>query len=376
MKNYGRTSIYEFLGNRVVYRNLSPLDPALPSLSDIRRHIGLPEGVIPRKSSPEYARAVVEFLRCARRLDTSAVPIERLIYLGDTRMNDGTAFANLCREGNWLGLAFIADEKGDPAPISVTEREGQTLCLANHWSALYELDELVRQRGFVVDEHTAVVIDLDKTALGARGRNDHVIDRARVLALRQTVEKALGDTFDLETFQTAYDRLNRPEYHPFTADNQDYLAYICLIVGSGQYNLGTLEAEIGSGKLTTFAQFIAQVDSQAGSLPPNLRDIHASIYQYVLQGDPTPFKAFRYNEYRATVDRMGYLSDDASVEQLLRDELVITQEVRQIVSAWQAQGALLFGLSDKPDEAALPPPDLAAQGYLPIHRTETHAVGE
>ena len=30
MKNYGRTSIHEFLGDLVVYRNLMPLDPRLP----------------------------------------------------------------------------------------------------------------------------------------------------------------------------------------------------------------------------------------------------------------------------------------------------------------------------------------------------------
>jgi hypothetical protein len=243
MKNYGRTSIHEFLGDRVVYRNLSPLDPTLPSLPDIRQLAGLPEGLIPRKSSPEYARVVAEFLRYARRADAPGTSIERLIYLGDTRMNDGTAFANLCREGGWPGLAFIGDEKGNPAPVVVTEWEGQTLCLANHWSALYELDELACQRGFAMDEHTAVVIDLDKTALGARGRNDHVIDGARVLALRQTVEGVLGDIFDPEAFQAAYDRLKRPEYHPFTADNQDYLAYICLILGSGQYSLESLETE-------------------------------------------------------------------------------------------------------------------------------------
>ena len=35
------------------------------------------------------------------------------------------------------------------------------------------------------------------------------------------------------SFQTAYERLNQPEYHPFTTDNQDFLVYICLILGGG-----------------------------------------------------------------------------------------------------------------------------------------------
>jgi hypothetical protein len=73
---------------------------------------------------------------------------------------------------------------------------------------------------------------------------------------------------------------------------------------------------------------------------------------------------------------MGCLDDQASVEDLLSSEIVITQEVREAALRWQAAGALLFGLSDKPDEASIPTGDLAAQGFLPIHRVETHTVGE
>jgi hypothetical protein len=73
---------------------------------------------------------------------------------------------------------------------------------------------------------------------------------------------------------------------------------------------------------------------------------------------------------------MGCLPDTASVEALFAEEIVITQEVREIALEWHDRGALLFGLSDKPDEASLPTPEQAAQGVLPIHRVETHAVGE
>jgi hypothetical protein len=62
--------------------------------------------------------------------------------------------------------------------------------------------------------------------------------------------------------------------------------------------------------------------------------------------------------------------------QLLDGAIVMTQEVREMALAWREQGALLFGLSDKPDEASIPQPELAAEGCLPIHRVETHSVGE
>lgn len=376
MKNHGRTSVHEFLGDFIVYRNLVPADSRLPSLSELRSEVGLPAGVIPRKSQPDYARVMVYLLRQARTLEAPGVSIERLVYVGDTRMNDGTAFANIRQAGGWPGVAFIGAERDQPPQAEVVEQDEGTLYLANRWTALADFDGFCRERGVSPDERTAVIIDLDKTALGARGRNDHVIDRARVEAVRRTVGGLLGEEFDPGAFQAAYDQLNQPEFHPFTADNQDYLAYICLILGSGLYALEPLVIEVQAGQMTTFRQFITAVDGRAVDLPANLHRIHDDVYGLVQQGDPTPFKAFRYNEYHATVERMGCLDDGAPVAEMLAGEIVITQEVREVALSWREQGALLFGLSDKPDEASVPTNDLVVQGYRSIHRTETHVVGK
>jgi hypothetical protein len=375
MQVYGRTSVHEFLGDLIVYRNLVPLDPRLPPLADIRPQLGLPAGITPRKSEPAYARVIVHLLRQARTLDAPGLSLERLVYVGDTRLNDGTAFANICRAGGWPGCAFIAAERDEPAKTEISQQDMGTLFLTNRWAALADFDRFCRQQGFPLDEQTAVIVDLDKTALGARGRNDHAIDQARVEAVRRTVGDLLEDNFDSSSFQFAYDRLNQAEFHPFTTDNQDYLAYTCLILGSGLYTLDTLLSDIRTGRLASLTQFIAEVDGRAVELPPNLRAIHSRVYLRMRQGDPTPFKAFRYNEYQATVERMGCLADDAPIARLLAEEIVITQEVRTAAQSWRARGALLFGLSDKPDEASIPTDDLAAHGYRPIHQMESHAVG-
>jgi len=387
MRVYGRTSVSEFLGDFVVYRNLAPLDSRLPSLDDVRGQAGVPAGITPRKNDPAYARVIVRLLRAARALPPteSAPKILRLIYVGDTRMNDGTAFANIARAGGWPGIAFIASEKPDPAPPELVQHgDGPGgplwLYLAERWPAIAgpapSFEQVCEDRGLPIDEQTAIIVDLDKTALGARGRNDHVINQARVEAVRRTVGELLGDAFDPPAFRTAYDQLNQSEFHPFTADNQDYLAYICLILGSGLYRVGPVVERVRAGRLTSFNQFIAEVDGRAQDLPASLREIHDRVYRRVLVNDPTPFKAFRYNEYSATVERMGCLGDDAGVDELLAQEIVVTQEVRQAALRWRDQGALLFGLSDKPDEASLPTQELAAQGFQSIHRVETHAVGE
>jgi hypothetical protein len=376
MKNHGRTAVDEFLGDFIVYRNLVPMDPRLPTLRELRPKVGVPEGGIPRKSEPAYARIIVHLLREARALEAPGIPLERLVYVGDTRLNDGTAFANTCRAGDWPGLAFIGCERNEPAQVEIVEQQEGVLYLANRWAALSDLDRFCRDRQCPVDERTAVVVDLDKTALGARGRNDHIIDQARVEAVHRTVGDLLGDDLDPAGFQRAYDLLNQAEFHPFTADNQDYLAYICLILGSGLYALESLLAEVRAGQMATFSQFIAHVDDRAGDLPANLRCIHDSIYACVQQGDPTPFKTFRYHEYQITVEQMGCMGEDTPAAELLAHELVITQEVREAALRWRAQGATLLGLSDKPDEASVPGEELMAKGYRPIHRTKTHALGE
>ena len=66
---------------------------------------------------------------------------------------------------------------------------------------------------------------------------------------------------------------------------------------------------------------------------------------------------------------------ETPVEELLTGEITITHEVRQAALDWQEQGALLFGLSDKPDEASIPSAELSSQGFQAIHRVETDVLG-
>ena len=376
MKSYGKTTISEFLGDNIVYRNLQPVDARLPGLDDLREEVGLANGRIPRKSETDYAQAIVHMLRRARALDAPNTVIKRLIFVGDTRLNDGTAFANICQAGNWPGIAFIGAENDKPAQVEIVPTAtGETLYLSNRWSGMAAFDAYLTEQKFVVDGETAVILDLDKTSLGARGRNDSTINKARVTAVFNTVADLLGNTFDPARFQADYDRLNQVEFHPFTTDNQDYLAYICLIFGTGLTSMDEVERDVRNGRLTNFTQFISHINIQADQLPAALRPIHQDIYANVQAGDPTPFKAFRRSEYLTTVSSMGQQPNDAPVEKLLANEILITQEVRAQAMAWQERGALLFALSDKPDEASIPTPELAAQGYQPIHRTPTHAVG-
>ncbi len=362
----GITSMAELFGDFVVYRNLTPADCRLPSATDLGCR------ALPRKSDPDYGRIVAEILKQARVLTAPGVEIARVLFIGDTQLNDGTAFQNICAAGGWPGWCFIGRDTPVDAPQA--QIEGQ-FYVANRWSALPECLRFVQGQGFALDAGTAAVIDMDKTLVGARGRNDQVIDAARVEGVQRTVAGLLGAGFDRAAFQAAYDELNRPAYHAFTADNQDYLAYICLILGAGLFGLDGVVQDVQAGRLKHFDDFICLVqDRRADLAASGLIPVHDEVWACVQAGDPTPFKAFRYNEYLTTAARFGSLPG-ATVEEVLRQRIVITQEVHAAALRLKEMGALLFALSDKPDEASMPNPVQAQAGMKALHHLQTLAVG-
>jgi hypothetical protein len=370
---FERASLSDLVTDRVIYRNLEPVDPRLPRLAEVCRTLGLDVSARPRKHEPAYAQVLTSFLRHAHALERRTPALAELVYLGDTAMSDGNAFRNLRAAGGWRGWCFIGAERDEE--LAIAERDG--VYVANRWSALAEFASWLRNEGATLDGRTAVILDVDKTALGARGRNDAAIDRARVVAIEATVAEALGLAFDQATFRRAYAAINVSKYHPFTADNQDYVAYVCLMVSAGVVGLAELLREVDASGLTTFAQFIGRLEVERARLPAaGLRSLHDDIYRYVQAGDPTPFKAFRRREYRETVSRMGHLSDDAPLARLLVEEICLTQEVVDFARWLRGRGCLLLALSDKPDEATAPDDALAAQGWLPLHRAATHVVGQ
>jgi hypothetical protein len=352
------------------------MDSRLPPFERTWQDMGLPDSRLPRKHEEGYALVVKWLLERAQELESPGRPIRELLYLGDTALLDSTAFHNLVQVSGWRGWAFIADERLSAPPELTYRPDG--VALANRWTAIAEwLDWLLTTQDVRLDAGTAVVVDIDKTALGARGRNATPIDNARMEGIERTVAQALGSRFDLTTFRTAYRELNQPRYHPFTADNQDYLAYVCLILGAGLYSLEELKEDIAQGRMTDFAQFIRWADVRLCRVDDlGLVELHGAVYGRFMAGDPTPFKAFRRLEYRATVARMGSLPDGVPIEQRLKEEICLTAEVAAAVKWLRARDTLLLALSDKPDEASIPTPELAAQGFLPLHRTLTHVVGQ
>ena len=127
---YRRKSLADFLGDRVAYRNLVPADSTLPRLADVWQEVGLETLRIPRKTEPMYATVVYRFLQAAQA-QRGEPPLERLLFVGDTLMNDGTAAKNL---GDCLPMrCFIGADR--LAQAEQIKTEGY-LMQANRWQAL------------------------------------------------------------------------------------------------------------------------------------------------------------------------------------------------------------------------------------------------
>lgn len=367
---YHRETLADHLGDRVVYRNLRPADPNLPGLEDIWQEVGLERCRVPRKTEPAYAAVVLRLLGAAQRQRSSS-PLRNVIFIGDMPLSDVTAARYLASHLPLRG--FIgADRLHEPAELKA---EGD-LTFGNRWGQLLDWLDRIAQEHFEMGEQTAVLVDIDKTYIGARGRNDHVIDQARLEAVRLTVEEVLAGAFDEEAFRAVYRQLYQPKYHFLTADNQDYLAYISLMVMGNVIPSGEFWVALQNGQLKSFDEFVALCEHRRACMPDGLATVHQEVLGNLQRDDPTPFKSFRYREFLTTVARIDYLPDETPRAELLANEIVITQEVSQAMDLLAKCGALLFATSDKPDEASNPPASLSpgSQKSRPIHRLVMKSV--
>ncbi len=369
---FGMVTLSEFLEDRIVYRNLQPIDPKYKGYNQCARDFGLDPAALPRKTDTSYAKVAVwitEHMQ-ERRSDTE---IDELLFIGDTYGTDGVAFIDMVDFARWRGSCFICAEDLSVDP-EITWDAKQQVATANRWNLLGPWLQGLNER-FALDDRTAVVIDIDKTALGARGRNSKVINEARLESLHQALESQLISTgkFNFEEFRLVYEALSRPEFFPLTGDNQDYIVYISLMVTTGIMTIKEV-SDLLTQRMS-FDHLVRWISTQAENrFSMQMRQLHEQYQMCARNGDCTPFKQFRRQEFLNTVQHMGQLPSGTSPEQRLAAELCITQEVRELSLFMRERGCLLLSLSDKPQEAAMPHPRWH-KGMQPIHRVNTHAVG-
>jgi hypothetical protein len=374
-ESFGRARLADFCDNWVVYRNLEPVDKRLPGLKTAYYDMELRSDLIPRKQDYPYAKVATWFLRQIQQIRGVKAPLSEVLFIGDTLFNDSQAYKNIRQYSGWQGSCFIGAERLEQDPTMAVDPDN--VYTANRWTMMVDWVRTLRSEGFHLDERTAVIIDIDKTALGAKGRNDKVIDRARLAGIYRTMDSILGSDFDQATFERHYAELNRSKYHQLTADNQDYLAYICLVLNTNLISIDEVMREVETNSLDSFEQFVRWVDSRMMINPAaseKLREVHESVNASVRNGDPTPFKRFRRQEFISTIEQMGNMPDTASVPELLQEEITITEEVFEIALWLKERKSIVLCLSDKPDEASMPHPRVSPD-LAPLHKAESHRVG-
>jgi len=362
-------------GDSIVYRDLEPVSPRLPGLSDLWADAGLPAYRIPRKTEPAYSQVLIRILDAAQRVRFAerggpTPRLEKILFIGDNPMSDATFVRNLATLRPLRG--FIGSERLDESSHVTVDG---LLYFANRWSALADFLDWAAEHGMEPGENLALLVDVDKTALGARGRNDGNVDRARRAAAEAVAANALGDAFDAARFRLAYDDLNRPAYHAFTADNQDFVGFASLMIAGGVYDLRALHSDLEQKRLPSFRQFMAVCGRRLEEgRRAALTAVHQEVWTCTQAGDPTPFKRFRCREFETTTAAMLAADDSVSAEEALADHIVLTREVLEAARLVTEAGALPFLVSDKPSEASIP--RATQPGTRPVHRVPAYVVGE
>ncbi|MEN6369145.1 MAG: hypothetical protein ABFD77_05545 [Thermotogota bacterium] len=371
MRFRGEGTIQDVVGDLLLYRNLVPVDRRLPGIDELRKRLGILAGEHPRKGTERHARVVAEIVQAAGRQAGTADDLARWIYVGDTRQSDGATFRGLCRVTGRPGWAFIAGESDVPG--SEESHADSHLVFGHRWAEIDAFFAAAGAAGFGCGPNTAVIVDLDKTLLGARGRNDHVVDNARTAAALSVVGEAVGST-ESAGLADIYAEINHSRFRDFVEDNQDVVVYLSTLVVSGSVSLSDLEVRRTDQADKGFRAFLEEVNRRRRSLSPGMRSFHDDVYGRASAGCPTLVPAFRRAEYRETVARMSNAAADAPVGRLLEERVAITGEVWDVLRAWRERGALIFALSDKPDEAAFPSAG-APVDARPIHATPTCIIG-
>ncbi len=328
---YKRGKLSDIFGNYIVFRELNPADKNLPQFSEIKTAHSLTK--LPRKKDEEYAKALYYIF-------SKAKDFNKVFYIGDTLMSDASVIKNFLKFPEIETFGIITRE-GEIGKFEFREN----FLLSGRWADLEKAFSVCEEKVFRADERTVLIIDIDKTAIGARGRNDKAIDKARLDAIRELAEEIFGK-IDEEKFSKAYQIANKKEFFYITEDNQDIVYLLSFFVYEGTVS----EDELSGKKFENAKELIEKVSVRN----PVLKKYAETILKNIEGKNPTAFPEFRKKEFLKTIARADFLPDKTPVAELLSEEITITGEVYRLALKLKKRGVLVFGVSDKPALSTMP----------------------
>jgi FMN phosphatase YigB (HAD superfamily) len=334
-------SIRALFHNFIVLRDLEPYHKEIAGLSELRQELGIPNDVTPRKNEVDYARVIERMAH-----DLTRGKAKDLIFIGDTPFTDGSVIRNLSERGVYRILGIICRETEQDWIPDLLIRD---LILCSHWSRVAKVVSEGNKRGFVFDESTIALFDLDNTVYSARGRCDRPLRHARTAAVKEVISKIMGsDRFEETAVDRAYREFDSEHYHRLTGDNQDYvlvLSLCCLLAVSSIEEIRREFLATGS-LILNFIERSRDRLLRRKQTEPLAWEFIQEVYFNARQNDPTPCKTFRQYEYAQTLRRMK----DQSLA--TNERIVLTREVVELISFFQERGVRTVAFSDKPKESA------------------------
>jgi FMN phosphatase YigB (HAD superfamily) len=339
-------SVTDLFGPQIMLRDIEPRSPALDGIETFREEFGWDETYVPRKNEPEYGQALLRILGGA-----DAAGPERIVYVGDTLLNDGGAIRSLQQHGP-RGRVW-----GFLCGATKTELERDVILdrvyFGSAWSSLAPFFDYSRADGLVLDSGTWVLFDLDQTVYAAKGRDDEPLVRARWDAIRDYLASIVPSyRFDPERAEALYREFDRDEYHPVTRDNLDYVVLLVLAAAAGLADATEIRDYANSerpsiGTLADELRRRAAMRVGHEDVDAVLNAVKAVSFN-AARGDATPCKDFRRFECLAMAARMrGDIADGDQARILLNREVV------DFISRLRQTPARLFAVSDRPIEAAV-----------------------
>jgi hypothetical protein len=330
---YLRTNLNSIFEDLIIFRELNVIKKDFPKFEKLKEILYLEK--LPRKKDKDYAlflSYIIDYVG----------DFNKVIYIGDTFLNDKSVIENLSKLNKYEVYGIITEGKGKL-------KKEDNIVINNYWENLkYIFNEL----NINFDKKTFIIADIDKTLIGARGRNDLSIDKARFDAIREVSKKYIKD-FNEELFFSIYKFLNRKEFHIFTEDNQDIVTLLAIAFNLNLYSFKKFIYEFENGIWKDKISFFERVLYLNRDRNEFIEIIKECLYK-MKNDDPTPFLEFRYKEFEATIKRIDFLSDETETEKLLSEEILITKEVYQILIEGKENGSTIFGLSDKPEASTMP----------------------
>jgi hypothetical protein len=334
-------SIRKLFDNNIVLRDLEPLNSKIQGLSSISEQLLFSSDYLPRKNETNYAKVVHSFIQ-----DIGDGRIKYVFYVGDSLFNDGYVIKNLLNMNQLQVLGFICNQD----KLQLGEFLLGNIILSDNWAHLWKLVEEGLRRGFLINDQTIGIFDLDNTTYAAKGRASEPLTMARLEAVISLLREAIGEPrYRKERVEKAFREFDRDEYHPFTKDNLDYVVFLTLIYSLGLLDLQEIRQNLLENKIQSFVEkVLADVEERKTreDLDKAVQLIR-EIYFNMRYGDKTPFKQFRSKEYYYTAK---YMSGNRDSEKTI----TFTREVADMVLFLKQNKAHVIALSDRPVEATSP----------------------